>query len=200
MLRKRLYKYSLLTVVSVVLASHLNTTLMNQAMAAGPAAKANEKANEKASEQAKELDWSDLVPADWQPEKLFQGISLEGIEDDDPRAKVYLEKMQKIWAEAPVVTKLDGKLVKIPGYVVPLEDDGTKVTEFLLVPYHGACIHEPPPPANQTVYVKTGTAEAKIRKMFDTVWVTGIMQLEKIDRELATSGYTINAIKVEPFE
>ena len=150
-----------------------------------------------------QLEWFDLVPKDWKPEKEFEALNIPGmadITDDDPRAAELLKKMQAIWEKAPVVKSLAGKQVSIPGYVVPLENDGQKVTEFLLVPYHGACIHTPPPPANQTIYVKTGKADAKIRKMFDTVTVTGTMQLERIDRDLATSGYTIDASSVVPFE
>ncbi len=49
--------------------------------------------------------------------------------------------------------KLDNQEVRIPGFVVPLEGDAKKITAFLLVPYFGACIHVPPPPTNQVVYV-----------------------------------------------
>ncbi|MDH5361204.1 MAG: DUF3299 domain-containing protein [Gammaproteobacteria bacterium] len=149
---------------------------------------------------ARELTWDDLVPADWRPDKLMKEYNVDEMKDDDPRAEELRLKIKQLWDVAPVVKELEGKLVKIPGYVVPIEDNGKKVTEFLLVPYHGACIHVPAPPANQTVYVITGDAEAKIRKVFDTVWVTGIVKLEKVDRELATSGYTLLATKVEPFE
>lgn len=154
----------------------------------------------KKSDGARELTWDDLVPEDWRPDKLMKEYNIDEMKDDDPRVEELRLKIKKLWDVAPVVKELEGKLVKIPGYVVPVEDNGKKVTEFLLVPYHGACIHVPAPPANQTVYVITGDAEAKIRKVFDTVWVTGIVKLEKIDRELATSGYTILATKVEPYE
>lgn len=149
---------------------------------------------------ARELTWDDLVPADWLPNALLKEFNLDEMKDDDPRAKEYEARLKQLWDVAPVVKELEGQLIKIPGYVVPVEDNGKKVTEFLLVPYHGACIHVPAPPANQTVYVITGDAEAKIRKVFDTVWVTGIVKLEKVDRELATSGYTLLATKVEPYE
>ena len=58
-------------------------------------------------------------------------------------------------ARRPWSQSLDGKRVHIGGYVVPLDFDATRVKEFLLVPFVGACIHVPPPPANQIVYVKT---------------------------------------------
>ncbi len=56
--------------------------------------------------------------------------------------------------DAPVVKSLDGQQVKLPGYIVPLEvNEEGRTTEFLLVPYYGACIHVPPPPPNQIVHI-----------------------------------------------
>ncbi len=68
--------------------------------------------------------------------------------------------------------KLDGKIVKIPGYIVPLDYSGTGVTEFMLVPYVGACIHVPPPPPNQLVYVTTDKPWDTMT-LWEPVWVTG---------------------------
>jgi hypothetical protein len=147
-----------------------------------------------------ELTWDDLVPPEWLPANILGDTKIEDLKDDDPRAIEFAAKMKELWAKAPVRKELEGKLIKLPGFVIPLESDGKKVTEFLLVPYMGACIHVPPPPANQTVYVKTGTTDAKIRRVFDTVWVTGRVKIEKIEGELATSGYTILATKIEPYQ
>ena len=160
----------------------------------------NETAPAKEDNDALELTWDDLVPPEWLPANLLNGVNINDLKDDDPRAKAYAAKLKELWDKAPVRKDLEGKLIKLPGFVVPLESDGKKVSEFLLVPYMGACIHVPPPPANQTVYVKTGETDAKIRKVFDTVWVTGRLKIEKIDSELATSGYTLYATKVEPYE
>ncbi|MEW8586064.1 MAG: DUF3299 domain-containing protein, partial [Candidatus Thiodiazotropha sp.] len=108
--------------------------------------------------------------------------------------------LEAAWKEAPVVESLDGKRIKLPGFVVPIEGDGKKLTEFLLVPYYGACIHVPPPPANQTVYVKVPKGDAKIREAFDTVWVSGILSAKSFDSDLATAGYQIEAEEVTPYE
>ena len=83
-----------------------------------------------------------------------------------------LAKLRKLWDEAPVVTALDGAQIRLPGFAVPLETDGEIATRFLLVPYVGACIHVPPPPLNQTVLVEAPKG-ARIRHVFDPVWVTG---------------------------
>jgi hypothetical protein len=88
----------------------------------------------------------------------------------------------------------------MPGFVVPLEGDGQVVNEFLLVPYYGACIHVPPPPANQIVYVKAQGRNVQVRRLFDTVWVTGVMKVEHTASDLGESGYTLNALDVAPYD
>ena len=50
---------------------------------------------------------------------------------------------------------LNNKRIKIAGYISPLAFDGDNVTEFLFVPYRGACMHVPPPPAIQIIYSKS---------------------------------------------
>ena len=98
---------------------------------------------------------------------------------------------------APVVQSLDGKRVHIGGYVVPLDFDATRVKEFLLVPFVGACIHVPPPPANQIVYVKAEQG-FDMKATFEPVWVTGTLTVTPAFTGLAEAGYTLTAEKVEP--
>jgi hypothetical protein len=95
-----------------------------------------------------------------------------------------------------VVTALNGKRVHIGGYVVPLDFDATTVKEFLLVPYVGACIHVPPPPPNQIIYVKTDKG-FEVGGSFDPVYVTGTIKTESQYTGLAETGYSIEAEKVE---
>jgi hypothetical protein len=101
--------------------------------------------------------------------------------------------------DAPIVADLHGKQVKIPGFVVPLEGDGEAINEFLLVPYFGACIHVPPPPPNQIVYVKFSTA-VPIDNLYDAVWVTGTLSTTGWQGDIATVGYTLQGIEVSPFD
>jgi hypothetical protein len=82
-----------------------------------------------------------------------------------------------------VVQSLDSQNVRIAGYLLPLEYDQVKVTEFLLVPYVGACIHAPPPPPNQIVYVRF-SAGYKLPSLFSPVWVQGQMRVDHSEREL----------------
>lgn len=100
-------------------------------------------------------------------------------------------------APVPVVESLGGKRVHIGGYIVPLDFDATRVKEFLLVPFVGACIHVPPPPANQIIYVKIDEG-FDVQGTFDPVWVTGALKVTPVFTGLAEAGYRLEAEKVEP--
>ena len=101
---------------------------------------------------------------------------------------------------------LDGETVRLPGYVLPLEFDGTSVEEFLLVPYVGACIHVPPPPINQIVIVRL-TQSFRAKELYEPVWVTGKMTVKQSTRTLSlvdgkddvTAGYSMQGTLVEPY-
>jgi hypothetical protein len=153
-----------------------------------------------AQEGLQEIDWDALIPADWQPETLLDQYNLDELTDEDPRAQELMEKLKTLWAEAPVVPELDGKRVRIPGFVVPLDMEASRIGEFLLVPYYGACIHVPPPPMNQTVYVKLPPELAFEGEMFDTVWVTGTLKVTPTSSELADAGYRIDGSAIDPYE
>ncbi len=98
------------------------------------------------------------------------------------------------------VKELDGKFVKVPGFIVPLEsDEGGLLNEFLLVPYFGACIHSPPPPPNQLVYV-TLDEPYKLTNMQDPYWITGTIRTRVYEGSMATSEYRLEGIKVEKYQ
>jgi len=148
----------------------------------------------------KELEWDALIPDDYSPEKLFEEYQPDNLADDDPRAAELMDKLQKLWDEAPVRPELDGQTVKLPGFTVPLEGDSQETSSFLLVPYYGACIHVPPPPANQTVYVLREQGKGTKLGEFDVVWVTGTMSVKRTENEMAEAGYTLYATEVAPYE
>jgi len=98
-----------------------------------------------------------------------------------------------------VVDSLDGEKIRIPGYVVPLDFSAkSEHDEFLLVPYFGACLHTPPPPPNQIIYVKANPA-AKIPNIYDPVWLEGTMKTGKFSSKLGNSAYELSLSKVEPY-
>jgi uncharacterized protein len=106
-----------------------------------------------------------------------------------------------------VVATLDGQTIRMPGYLLPLEFSGKEVTEFLLVPYVGACIHTPPPPPNQIVHVKADKPVANVT-VFAPVWVTGRMSTASAKKSLSLVdgssdidvGYSMRASVVEPYK
>ena len=98
-----------------------------------------------------------------------------------------------------LVHHYNGERVRLAGFVVPLDFSETRVQEFLLVPYIGACIHVPPPPPNQIVYVRSEEG-IEVAGMFEAVWVTGTFNTAAISNELADIGYRIEAESVEPYE
>lgn len=95
--------------------------------------------------------------------------------------------------------KLDGKLVKIPGFVVPLDDFQEDGAEFLLVPYYGACVHTPPPPPNQIVMVAMEGRKSIKLSLFDAVWMSGRLKIQSVESPYGTVGYTLEGMKVEPY-
>jgi uncharacterized protein len=92
---------------------------------------------------------------------------------------------------------LDNQRVRLPGFIVPLEvDNAGNVREFLLVPYVGACIHVPPPPPNQIVYVRVSKPIAPV-SMTSAFWVTGALHVAVTRNSLASTAYTLLAERVE---
>jgi hypothetical protein len=148
---------------------------------------------------ARTITWDALVPADWDPFKEFKGLNFQILDDGDPRAMAMLKRMRDIWDNAPVNPAIVGQVVRIPGFVVPLEDSKEGLKEFLLVPYFGACIHSPPPPANQIVHVLPKTPAKGLRSM-DTVWITGKLATVRTDSYMGAAGYRIEALNVAPYE
>ncbi|MDR1936218.1 MAG: DUF3299 domain-containing protein [Candidatus Accumulibacter sp.] len=149
----------------------------------------------------RELRWEELVPASWHPEKIFDALKLDDLADDDPRALEALEAFAAEWKKAPANTELQGKRIKIPGYVAPLDwENVSELKEFLLVPYFGACIHVPPPPANQIIHISMDTPLKEIGSMA-AVWVYGELLLEINDYgDMGASSYRMKPDKVEIYE
>jgi uncharacterized protein len=97
--------------------------------------------------------------------------------------------------------KLSEAKVKIPGFVVPLVvDDNGVVSEFFLVPYFGACIHVPPPPPNQIVYVKLAGGGVRLGSEEDAYWVTGTLHTQTNGTSRATAAYTLDASRMELYK
>ncbi|WXL26519.1 DUF3299 domain-containing protein [Ectopseudomonas mendocina] len=148
---------------------------------------------------ARLLKWDEMVPADAPP----QTVEPTPLHDLSQLANALSESgpaaLQQL-PDAPVVQALDGQEVKLPGYIVPLDvtEEG-RVTEFLLVPYFGACIHVPPPPSNQIVHV-TSELGVLLDALYQPFWIEGPIKVERSSSELAEAGYTMDAEKIYPYE
>ena len=152
-------------------------------------------------DEVRDLEWEDLMPEGWDPLAgldALAGDDVQALSDDSTRAIELFNAYQEAIRSAPVVGELDGQRVRLPGFMVPLDFEGTETSEFLLVPYFGACIHVPPPPSNQIVYVKT-VAGYPMRELFDPVWVTGVIRTEAHLNEVGDAGYTMRATIIEPY-
>lgn len=93
----------------------------------------------------------------------------------------------------------DGKLVKIPGFVVPLTDNYSEVQEFLLVPDSQSCVHVPPPPPNLIVTVKLRKA-VPADKVSNPSWVVGHFKIETTNSEFGDSAFKLDGIKLKKYE
>ncbi|MEI8655186.1 MULTISPECIES: DUF3299 domain-containing protein [Vibrio] len=136
------------------------------------------------------LDWIDLVPESERNQFNQQGMPAANHDGNAPAQQSQL---------GAVRPELNGSTVKIPGFVIPLEGDENTVTEFLLVPYFGACIHVPPPPPNQIIYVKFPQG-APIQQLWDVVYVIGTLKTESMSVELADTGYVIEGTEIAEYD
>jgi hypothetical protein len=164
-----------------------------------------------------------------QKDMVYWAINtLDTLPERKPETEEYYEEIDKVIPElkkfgidifelmakreqfqTAVVEELNGQRIRIPGYLLPLELSASKVKEFLLVPYIGACIHVPPPPPNQIVHVKIVHKEGySIKTMYEPVWVSGEISVTSMVKDLylvdgsagINIGYTMQANLIEPYE
>ncbi|NNC99614.1 MAG: DUF3299 domain-containing protein [Gammaproteobacteria bacterium] len=163
-----------------------------------------------AAEQPRTLEWEDLVPEGWNPNALFDQYSDDEFAamSDEKYFKLQ-EKMLAMFESAPTVDALDGETVQIPGFMLPLEFEETMIKEFLLVPYYGACVHTPPPPANQVIHGKL-QSDFTMNTLFEPVWISGKLRTIRTKTNLGESGvsqtlsvdtgYTMEVDEVRPYQ
>lgn len=97
------------------------------------------------------------------------------------------------------VDDLDGQMIEIPGFIVPLDTTGTTVSSFLIVPYFGACIHTPPPSPNQIIYA-TAEPAAMVGQLYYPYWFSGILETGRQDTDLGNAAYTLRLANLRPYE
>ena len=145
----------------------------------------------------KEVEWDELMPEGWRKKVILELTRMRrygSLTDGDPRADEAYARLKKTWDAAPPTKTYIGKPIRIAGYVVPLDAERMQSSEFLLVPYFGACVHSPPPPANQIILIKPPKG-SRFRTM-DAIWVEGILTEGKTGSEVGTSTYVLTADKI----
>jgi hypothetical protein len=150
-----------------------------------------------------EIQWDELVPAEYRPEVILGKYmeQLAELDDSDPKAMQLYGQIQAELDNAPINEALNGKKVKLAGFIAPLENTDGKVSDFLLVPYFGACIHVPPPPVNQTVLVQTAKNSAiESENSSSPFWIKGILVTESESTDIGAAGYRIDEAITEIYE
>lgn len=156
------------------------------------------------------INWVDLLPEkdlkalenppdyisdieDGSPEDALSNKMLSALEQSTMPDDAY----QRALVSTDVVETFNGKAIRLPGFIVPIEmNDKQEVTEFFLVPYFGACIHLPPPPPNQIVYV-TSEQGILVEDIYNAYWLEGTIATSFTENEIAQSAYSMTAETVE---
>lgn len=133
-----------------------------------------------AATAAESIKWRQLMPSGWSPASYFAQAptgALRDLEDTDPRARALLDKLIELGRDAPPQPHWQGRLVRIAGFVLPLVQSGDSTRRFLLVPYQGACVHVPPPPANQAIVVEP-LQPLPMASSSHPLWLQGRLELQ----------------------
>ena len=157
------------------------------------------------SNSAQEITWDELMPPGYDPYSIVEKYQDElnqysEFEENTPGALEVYSKIQAELDNAPVNPAIDGKNIRMPGFIAPLENKNGLITEFLLVPYFGACIHVPPPPINQTVMVTANDGQGvKSEESYLPIWIEGTMSTVEFKTDIGVAGYTVNNARISPY-
>lgn len=149
-----------------------------------------------------QADWTDLLPEDDLNALLKPPSYLEDIVDgsaEDTLSNTLKNEIisaddkryQQALTSTQVKTLVNNAPIKIPAFIVPLEfDDNQNVTQFFMVPFFGACLHLPPPPPNQTIFVDYPQG-FKLESLYDAYWISGIIKTSLVENDTATAAYSM---------
>lgn len=160
----------------------------------------------------KPLDWDQLIPeAELEIMKNLSYLLTNphqpldpsaDIRDDMETARIQLDDpdIQGVMNSINVRPELNNKTVSIPGFVVPIETNSKNaITEFFLVPYFGACIHVPPPPPNQIIFVRYDKG-LDVQELWMPFEISGTLLTEYLENDIAVSAYSFIADHVKEYE
>ena len=157
----------------------------------------------------KTIDWDNLMPEEdlnalLNPPSYIDDLEDSSLEDlTNEKLQIDLtaeldDRYQQALVSTKIIKEMDGRAVRIPGFVVPVEFDEETITEFFLVPYFGACIHSPPPPPNQIIYVHAPDG-LKLNTLYDPFWISGIISTTLVENYMATSAYSMKMKSYKPY-
>jgi hypothetical protein len=157
----------------------------------------------------KTIEWNDLIPEEDLNVLMNPPGYIDDLEDtafdDDISAQLTInidsaanDRYQQALVSTNIIEKMDGLSVRIPGFVVPVEFDEESITEFFLVPYFGACIHSPPPPPNQIIYVHAPKG-LKLETLYDPFWISGKLSTSLVENYMATAAYSLKMTSYEAY-
>lgn len=143
-----------------------------------------------------EIRWEELIPTGFSSDEVFAQYEDEllAVEPGSQDAELIYAEMQALYDSAGVNKTLNGEPVLLAGFVAPLTYEGDLVTEFLLVPTFGACIHVPAPPPNQTILISLPEGEGlTLEESWGAIWVAGTMTAtgDEAQTAIGSAGYSI---------
>lgn len=158
----------------------------------------------------KEIEWVDLMPkmnldAFLNPPSYITD-AIDGLLEEQITEQLenstnidFDDPYQQALISTDIIPEMNGMAVKIPGFIVPLEfNDEQSVTQFFLVPFFGACIHVPPPPPNQIIFVNYPQG-LKQDSLNDPFWLSGILSTSLVENEIATAAYSMRLQHFETY-
>ena len=159
-----------------------------------------------------EIAWDELIPktdldALLAPPEYITDIEDGSIEDqmlNNNQSAMHAEQRaennyERALVSTNIIEAMDGKHIEVPGFIVPVEFNGAQiVTSFFLVPYFGACLHMPPPPPNQIIYIEIEDGFL-LQELYDPVVVSGKLSVALFEDQIATSAYSMTLDKIRMY-
>ena len=164
-----------------------------------------------AAEPYREVEWTELMPKEDLAALLDPPDFLNGIEDGSQQDSVAAlnqrditdqkaERYRDALSSTRPIAEFDQQVIRIPGYVVPLaQNEQRRVTSFFVVPYFGACLHMPPPPPNQILFVNYPQG-IELQNLQQPFWFEGKLNIEISKHDLGTSAYTLHVNNYQLYE
>ena len=156
------------------------------------------------------VEWTDLMPKEDLDALLNPPSYVTDVEDGSFEDQISSQiqngitaasgdRYQQALASTRIILEMDGKAIRIPGFIVPLEfDDEQTITQFFLVPFFGACIHVPPPPPNQIIFVNYPQG-LKLDALYDPFWISGILKTSLVENDMAIAAYSMQMQSFEVY-